>query len=292
MNKKRKILGLVIAVAIVIGLLIWYLTRHKVAVLDPAGTIAAKERALITFAIILSAVVVIPVYALTISIAWNYRASNPKQKHYRPDWSHSRVLESIWWGIPLTIITILSVITWDSSHALDPYRTISSRTKPLTVQVIALDWKWLFIYPDQHIASVNQFELPVNTPLNIYLTSDTVMNSFWVPQLGSQIYAMPGMQSNLHLMATKLGDYYGSSANISGSGFAGMNFMARSVSQADFNSWVNQAIKSKTSLDLNAYNDVARPSSYNPVAYYSNVHNGLFDLVIMKYMEPGTGGNL
>ena len=285
MSKTNKILLALLPVIILIGFIIWFFSGHSVAVLSPAGQISHKERQLFIIGLILSAVVVIPVYCLTIMIAIKYRATNTKAK-YTPEWDHSRWLEAIWWGVPLIIITILSIITWNSSHQLDPYRTIASINPPITIQVVALDWKWLFIYPNQHVASVNQFEVPLNTPINFYLTSDSVMNSFWIPSLGGQIYAMPGMATELHLIASKAGTYYGSSANISGNGFSGMNFKAIASSSSDYNSWLGVALHSKSNLNLANYNKLAKPSEYNPVNYYSGTTDGLFDSIVMKYMEP------
>ncbi len=290
MSKKSKILIILLPIILILAVSVWYLSGQNVAVLQPAGVIGQKERSLIFIALILSAVVVLPVYALTILIAWKYREGNTSAK-YTPDWDHSRVLETIWWGIPLIIITILSVITWNSSHALDPYQAIASKVKPIQVQVVALDWKWLFIYPKQHIASVNKFVIPLNTPISFNITSDTVMNSFWLPNLGGQIYAMPGMSTTLHLMANKAGSYYGSSANISGKGFSGMNFTADAVSSNSYNSWISSLAKSKSVLNLNNYNKLALPSTYNRVSYYKNVPDGLFENIIMKYMEPITNGS-
>jgi cytochrome o ubiquinol oxidase subunit 2 len=186
------------------------------------------------------------------------------------------------------IITILSVVTWISSHELDPYRAIDAKHPAITVQVVALDWKWLFIYPQQRVASVNMFEMPLNTPVSFEITSDTVMNSFWVPNLGGQIYAMPGMSTQLHLIANRTGNFPGSSANISGQGFAGMTFTAKAVTQANFNSWMKTLQKSPKHLTQTAYNQLAMPSENSPVSYYSSAQNDLYDMMVMKYMTPNT----
>ena len=286
MRRKRKILVLVVPVLLVFGLLIYYFSNHNVPVLSPAGSIASKERHLMLIALLLAAIVVVPVYTLTILIAVRYRETNRKAK-YDPDWDHSRILESIWWGVPVVIIGVLSVITWNSSHALDPYKPISSNQPALNIQVVSLDWKWLFIYPNQKVASVNQLVLPVNTPIHFDITSDTVMNSFWVPALSGQIYAMPGMQTQLYLIANKLGSFYGSSANISGKGFSGMHFVAESVSQTGFKTWLNQAKSGNPTLSLNMYKQLSRPSQNNPVAYYQNPTDNLFNKIINQYMMPG-----
>ena len=279
-------IGLVFTMLLFFG--VW-VHGHNVAVLNPAGTVAHQERSLMATAALLGMLVIVPVYILTIFIVWKYREHNSRAKKYSPLWDHSRTLEAVWWAIPLLIITILSVITWRSSYALDPFRPIASNVKPLTVQVVALDWKWLFIYPAEHVASVNEVQLPVNTPIEFQITSDSVMNSFWIPQLGGQIYAMTGMSTQLHLMAGQPGSYEGSSANISGSGFAGMTFTAKAESPADFKRWVSASQHSGQSLTLSTYKQLAKPSKNNGVTYYAAPPGGLYDYVIMKYMEPGAG---
>ncbi len=256
-------------------------------VLEPAGLVASKERRLIIIAVALSMIVVVPVFGMTIAIIWKYRAGNPKAT-YHPDWDNSRLAETIWWGVPTLIILVLSVLTWQSSHELDPYRALASDTKPLTVQVIALQWKWLFLYPDQHIASVNYLQLPVHTPINFEVTSDAPMNSFWIPQLGGQIYAMTGMSTQLHLVADKLGSYMGVSANISGTGFAGMHFTAVASSQADFDQWAKHAQSSSEKMTAATYAALAKPTQNVPPASYALSDKDLYNAVIMKYMGPMT----
>jgi len=285
MAKKTKIFIALLPVVVLIALLVFYLHSHPVAVLSPVGEISRKQRNLFVFALALSAIVVLPVFFLTIWIAVKYREGNKKAK-YTPDWDRSKLFESIWWGVPMAIILVLSIVTWNSSHSLDPYKPIASSNKTMTVEVVSLDWKWLFIYPSQDVASVNQVEMPVNTPVRFVLTSDTVMNSFWVPRLGGQIYAMPGMTTQLNLIADKTGSYYGSSANISGAGFAGMNFKAVAVSKTDFNGWLANVKSSPKLLDQTSYPTLAKPSSYEPVSYYSEVDEGLFGDIVNGYMQP------
>lgn len=291
-KRPLKVVVLALPVLLILGLLTWYLNGHTVAVLEPAGPVAMKERNLMTVALLLSVIVVVPVYVMTVLIALKYNERNHEARKvkYTPDWDHSRLFESIWWGIPIAIIAVLSVITWNSSHALDPYKPLADTTQPLTVQVVALDWKWLFIYPQQHIASVNLVEMPVNTPVDFQITSDTVMNSFWIPQLGGQIYAMPGMDTQLHLMADKTGSFYGSPANIAGSGFARMTFTAKSVSSNDFTTWVQRAQASNQHMTLDAYNALAKPSDSNPQVQYSHPADGLFPGIINKYMAQTPDG--
>ena len=277
---------ILLLVAVVLAV---YLHGHTVAVLNTRGVIADQERSLMTTAVLLGMIVIVPVYILTVAIAWKYRETNKTSKKYSPTWDHSRWLEGIWWAIPLIIIAILSVITWRSSYALDPFKALNSNTKPLTIQVVALDWKWLFIYPDQKVASVNQAQIPVNRPVTFDITSDTVMNSFWVPQLGGQIYAMPGMATQLHMMAGKTGTYNGSSANISGNGFAGMSFNVKAETEQQFDTWAASTVKSADKLTLASYNKLAKQSRNNPITDYSLGANNLFDYIVMKYMEPGAG---
>lgn len=288
MKKKYKvgIVGLLVAAAIVAMAV--YLSHYTVDVLQPAGQVGYKERQLLIFGVLLSIIVVVPTFALTIFIAWKYREGNHRPKKYNPDWDQSWLFESIWWGIPIVIIGVLTVVVWRSSSSLDPYRSLVSAKKPLTIQVVALDWKWLFIYPEQHIASVNLAKIPVGTPVDFKITSDTVMNSFWVPQLGGQIYAMPGMVTQLHLMADKSGTYNGSSANISGSGFAGMTFQVAAGSSSDFNDWVDRARQASRHLDVSSYNQLAKPSTYVEPEYYSSVQSNLYNYISVKYMTPMT----
>ena len=286
--KKKKVALILTVILGIVALLSWYLYNHNIPVLNPAGEISQKQRQLIIIAVALCAIVVIPVYGLTIMIAFKYHENNNAK--YSPDFDHNRMYETTWWAIPFVIITILSVITWRSSHSLDPYRTIASRNSAINVQVVALDWKWLFIYPDKNVASVNQMDIPVNHPVNLYITSDTVMNSFWVPSLAGQIYAMPGMSTQLHIIASKTGSFYGSSANISGQGFAGMHFAVNSVSDTNYNQWLSKVNSSNSKLNLAGYDKLAEPSINNKVAYYSGVSSSLFDYTVLKYMEPNVSG--
>jgi cytochrome o ubiquinol oxidase subunit II len=281
-----KKLALATALALIIVTVFALLLQgHTLAVLSPQGLIAAKERSLIILATLLMLLVVVPVFILTFTIAWKYRAGNPKAT-YTPEWSHHTLLELTWWAIPCAIIGILAVITWTSSHDLDPFQPLDTATRPLTVQVVALQWKWLFIYPEQHIASLNQLEIPAGTPVSFEITSDAPMNSFWIPQLGGQVYAMSGMSTQLHLVADQPGTYRGVSANLSGRGFAGMSFTTKATSQAEFDQWVKAAQQSSRSLGLDAYGQLARPSEHDAPAVYRLTANDLYDRTIRKYMMP------
>lgn len=288
MSKKYKILLPVVVAAVIIGLLALYISTHSIPVLQPRGPIGHNERTLLIIASLLAVIVVVPTFALTIYIAIKYREENHTETtKYKPDFDHSRLFESIWWGIPIVIIGVLSVITWVSSHQLDPYKSIASKEPTLNIDVIALDWKWLFIYPQQNLASVNLAVIPVDQPVDFYVTSDTVMNSFWVPQLGGQIYAMPGMITQLHELASQPGNYLGSPANISGAGFSRMDFTVRATSSSDFDSWATSfAARASKALNTSTYNELSKPSDNTPVAYYSPVDNNLFENTAMKYMMP------
>jgi cytochrome o ubiquinol oxidase subunit 2 len=288
--KKAKFVGILILIAVVITAAVLALHGHNFQVLNGDGQIGRKERNLIVVASLMSLIVVIPVFAMLFGFAWKYREGN-KKATYKPDWDHNRVVETIWWLVPLALISVLGVIAWNSSHDLDPFKPLASSSQPIEVQVVALDWKWLFIYPQQHIASVNFLQFPINTPVNYTITSDAPMNSFWIPALGGQVYAMSGMSTQLHLMASKTGDFKGSSANISGAGFAGMKFIARSSSQADFDHWVKTVQQAPNSLSDASYASLVQPSQNNPAAYYSSVQPNLFNGILMKYMAPATTTN-
>lgn len=262
------------------------LHNRNFQVLNPRGTIASQERDLMIIAALLAIVVIVPVFAMTFTFAWKYRASNTKAK-YTPDADKNVVAETAWWLIPFVIIGVLSVITWVSSHSLDPFKPIAGGIKPLKIEVVALQWRWLFIYPEQHIATVNLAQLPVGQPVEFDITSDAPMNSFWIPQLGGQIYAMSGMNTQLHLVADKAGDYAGSSANISGSGFADMRFTARASSRDDFDEWVRMAQSSSEHLGWTAYSQLAKPSKDETVRYFSSPDPTLYDTILMKYMGHG-----
>lgn len=283
MKKNYKLLGIIV-VSVGAVLVAGYLLRHNTfAVLQPRGVIAEKQRTLIITATLLMLLVVVPVLAMTAGIAYKYRATNKKAR-YTPNWDHSLTAETIWWTIPLVLVAVLGVITWNSSHELDPFKPIASATKPITIQVVAMQWKWLFIYPDQNIATVNYVQFPKNTPVNFQITSDAAMNSFWIPQLGGQIYAMAGMTTQLHLMANDVGKFRGASANLSGAGFAGMKFIAESSNSSDFKDWVNGVKRSPERLTMANYAQLARASSNVAPKTYAWEDSALYDNLIMKYM--------
>ncbi|MFQ1064439.1 ubiquinol oxidase subunit II [Bordetella trematum] len=256
--------------------------------LSPKGEVGAQEKVLLLTATGLMLLIVVPVIFMTIWFVWKYRASNTEAE-YLPTWSHSGRIEFVVWTIPCIIIIILAVITWRSTHALDPYKPLESDVKPVTIEVVSMDWKWLFIYPEYDIATVNQIVFPVNTPLNFRITSNSVMNSFFIPQLGSQIYSMAGMETKLHLIANEEGDYAGLSANYSGGGFSGMRFRAIATSQQKFEDWVKQAKDSGQALTPAVYDALAKPSERNPVTLYSDVPAGMFDFIMHNQMSKMAG---
>ncbi|MBI5004302.1 ubiquinol oxidase subunit II [Candidatus Kaiserbacteria bacterium] len=276
----------VIAIIIALWAVLFILSQGvDVSVLNPKGWVALQEKNLIITAVLLMSIVVVPVYILTFLIAWKYRASNASAV-YDPDHDHDLRVEIFWWAVPITIILILGTITWKTTHELDPFRHLDSNARPLTVYVVALNWKWLFIYPEQGIATVNFVEFPENRPIDFWITADTPMNSFWIPSLGSQIYAMAGMTTQLHLIADQVGTFNGLSANFSGEGFSGMKFVAQSVSQSDFDQWVHSVQELPTILDADEYVRLAAPSSNVPTMYFGSADMGLYNTVVLKYMTP------
>lgn len=285
MNKKYTVPGLVITAMTLAIVGATYASNTGAVLLRPAGTIAASEKRLMIFALALSLIVVIPVFIMLFGFAWKYR--DGRGAKHTPGASKNIFLETIWWGVPLIMIVVLSMVTWRSSHELDPFQKLNSPTKPLTIQVVALEWKWLFIYPDQHMATVNFVQFPKNTPVTFQITADAPMNSFFIPKLGGQMYAMPGMSTQLHLMADRTGDFRGLSANLSGEGFEGMHFTARSSSQADFNKWVHGVHNSGASLTSAAYAELVKPSQNNKPLVYASAEHNLYTDIQMKYMMPG-----
>jgi len=274
--------ALFLLLVLIISVTVWLWNNDTIVVLNPKGMIGLQQKNLIWTATWLMCIVVVPVFFMLGFFAWRYRANNPKAK-YTPDWAHSHLAEILWWGVPLIIIVFLAVITWTSSHRIDPYKPIASEKKPLTIQVVALNWKWLFIYPEQGIATVNYVQFPEHTPLAFEITADAPMNSFWIPQLGGQIYAMAAMKTKLHLIANEQGTFRGCSANISGEGFSGMVFTAKATTEGEFSAWV-ETVRGSSGLGWDEYTQLVKPSSYNPVATYRLSEPSLFDKILGKYM--------
>jgi len=278
--------GLLFLRAVMLTGMTMILNGCKYSMLFPKGIIAEEELRIMLISMVLMLVVVIPVIIISFVFAWRYREKNTSAA-YQPEWAHSVRLELVWWAIPCIIIIILGIITYKSSHSLDPFKSIASndKQKNLTIQVLALEWKWLFIYPEQNIATVNYLQLPVNVPVKFEISSNGPMNSFLIPSLGGQIYAMAGMKTQLHLVANAIGEYGGMSANFSGRGFARMMFNVRVSSQEDFDNWVNGIRKKNRVLSLSAYNDLAIPSEME-TGEYSPINKNIFKFVVMKAMMP------
>ncbi|MGA2127021.1 MAG: ubiquinol oxidase subunit II [Xanthobacteraceae bacterium] len=248
-------------------------------VLDPQGPIGEAERSLILESTLLMLIIVVPVIVLVVAFAWRYRASNINAR-YMPDWDRSTAVAAMMVFAPVAIVSILAVSTWQSSHRLDPFKPVESDAKPVTIDVIALDWKWLFIYPQLRIATVNEIAFPTDVPVDFRITSASVMNSFFIPQLGSQIFAMGGMQTKLSLMASRAGSYAGVSANYSGNGFSDMKFQAIASDQRSYERWVAKVKAVPQSLTDGVYLALAKPSERHPVEYFSVVAPDLFDQVL------------
>lgn len=291
---KNKLIGLAVVLLVTLAAIVWFGLTHGLALLDTRGEVGDRERHLIIISTLLMLIVVIPVYVLMFFITWKYREDN-KQALYQPDFDGSRKLEFTWWAVPGVIIFILSIFAWNSAHSLDPFRRLDRAGPVMKVQVVALPWKWLFIYPDQNVASVNLLQLPVGRQVDFNITSDAPMNSFWIPRLGGQVYAMAGMSTHLHLEASQVGDYDGVSANISGKGFAGMHFIARASSQANFDKWIAEVRSSGKTLDQATYDALARPSQNSPVSLYNSADPEMYDKVLLKYTVPSSaliGGDI
>lgn len=284
---QRRVLQVVISADIglaIIGALFFVTQGRDIPVLNPSGLIANQQQTLILITIALGVLVVIPVFILLFVIAWKYRASNTNAK-YEPELEGSRKLELLWWGIPLFIIVVLGIITWISTYTLDPYKPIESDVKPIKVQVVSLKWNWLFIYPDYDVATVNFINIPKGTPIELSLTSDAPMNSFWVPALAGQVYTMTGMTTKLHLQADKEGSYKGVSANISGEGYADLRFTVNAMNEEMFQRWLSQAVGSTTALDTSSYASLTALTEPAGEKVYRLGKRDLFHDILMKYMS-------
>ena len=268
----------------------------NMVVMNPMGDVALQQRNLVIFATALMLLIVIPVIALVGIFAWRYRASNTAAR-YEPDWDHSTQLELVIWAAPLLIVTCLGAVTWTGTHLLDPYRPIerlakgrplAPGTKPLEVQVVALDWKWLFIYPEYGIATVNELAAPVDRPIRFRLTSSSVMNAFYVPTLAGMIYAMPSMETKLHAVINAPGNYAGFSSNYSGAGFSGMRFRFHGMDNAAFAAWIARNKAAPATLSRSTYLAIEKPTENVPVMRFAAVAPGLFDAVVNQCVAPGT----
>ncbi len=255
---------------------------ESLIVMNPKGPIGEQQRDLIIITTLLCLVIILPVLVMTFVIAWRYRERKNSKAAYKPEWEHSTKLEVTWWSIPIVIIAILAVITVKYTYELEPSKPIASEEETLTIQVTSLDWKWLFIYPEQDIATVNYVRFPEDVPVKFELTSDAPMNSFWIPQLGGQIYTMSGMAMTLHLQADEQGEYLGSGANFSGKDFAKMRFTAEATSQGAFDEWVENIQGASPELTLDGYKELAKPGA-SDVRTFAGTPEGLFEQIVTKY---------
>ncbi|TNC11483.1 cytochrome ubiquinol oxidase subunit II [Methylobacterium terricola] len=257
-------------------------------VVDPAGPVGMQERTILLNAFVVMLVIIVPTMVATLAVVWWYRPGNPKAVR-RPRWSFSGRVEIVTWSIPLLTVMFLGSMAWIGSHDLDPGKPLSSTETPLEVQVVSLDWKWLFLYPEARVASLNQLVIPVGRPVRFSLTSASVWNGFFVPRLGSMIYTMNGMATRLTLQADREGSFRGLSSHLSGDGFADMTFETRAVPQAAFAAWIGGAQASTDTLDDDAYRALSRQSSKVPPKTYRLADDGLFDRIVTQALPPGPG---
>ncbi len=260
------------------------LPGNDIVLYNPKGLIAQQQFHLMMFSTGLMLLIAVPTLTMLYFFAWKYRESNGKAVH-SPQARHGKLFAASLWVIPIITLLVLTSVVWPVTHKLDPHKSIASDAKPITIQVIALRWKWLFIYPEQNIATVNYVQIPVGTPVQFQLTADEApMNSFWIPHLGGQLYAMTGHDNRLNLMADTAGDYIGQAAEINGPGFAGMKFKAKASSQTDFDRWVEQVQQAPSQLDTAQYKRLLVPTESNPPAIYAKTDTTLYADVLAKYM--------
>lgn len=254
--------------------------------LNPKGVVAFQERKLFFDTLALMLIVVLPVIIMSFTFVYHYQVSH-RIKDYKPNWSHSYFLEALWWGIPCAIIVILAVLTWKKTHELDPYRSITGHDQPpMLIQAIALPWKWLFIYPEQNIATINYLVVPKGVQVEYWITADNVaMSAFFIPQLGSQIYAMAGMRTRLHLVANELGVYNGMNTQFNGAGFAEMQFPVYVIEPDKMQTWVDGVKASSSALTPEIYTDLLQPSFGNLPKFYNGVEPNIFQNALNAYMH-------
>jgi cytochrome o ubiquinol oxidase subunit II len=256
-------------------------------ILSPSGWVAEQQRDLLVISTLLMLIIIVPVIFMALWFPLRYRADREDTRDYAPTWAHSNKLEVVIWGVPIAIVAALGTFTWIYTHRLDPYRPLDVAGEPLVVEAVSLDWKWLFIYPELGVASVNELAIPANRPINLRLTSSTMMNTFSVPALAGMVYSMPGMQTKLHLIADHTGVFDGRSAHFSGPGFSEMTFKTRAMGEEDFGTWVTQVRAQDTALTSATYPALEAPSIANPVSYYASVEPGLFDKIRGMCVTPG-----
>jgi len=261
-------------------------SMEQVIVLDPKGPIGESQKDLIYISMLLCLVILVPVLLLTVFIVWRYRDKPGSKASYKPNWAHSFKLEAVWWGIPIVVIIILGAITVKYTYDLEPSKPIASEKKPITIQVTSLDWKWLFKYPDEDIATVNYLQIPEDVPIRFQLTSDTAMNSFWIPQLGGQMYTMSGMAMTLYLQADEPGEYFGSGANFTGRDFAKMTFTVKATSEDEYKAWVEDVKKTAPALTMDGFVKLTEPGTSGK-QFFSSFPENLFEKVMTQYTVDG-----
>ncbi|CAN5127832.1 ubiquinol oxidase subunit II [soil metagenome] len=264
------------------------LSGCSIGVLQPRGQVGSADSTILIDSVAIMLTIVVPTIVAIFAFAWRYRASNTKAK-YRPDWAYSGRIELVVWGIPALVVMLLGGVAWIGAHQLDPAKPLASSEKPLEIQVVSLDWKWLFLYPDDKIATVNTLTIPVGRPVHFTLTSASVMNAFFIPQLGSMIYTMNGMTTQLHLQADSAGDYHGLSSHFSGDGFADMNFQVHAVSAENYAQWAGRSREAKQALDAAGYDELKKQGSKAAPATYRLDDPGLFAAIATRQIAAGPG---
>lgn len=283
---KRKLLLGFIAILVGVFGIVTVLTNENTLTTHPKGYISKNILELIITNISFMLIIIIPTYILLFSVIWKYCIKNENAK-YDPNHSYGPIGLILMWGLPSIVVLVMAIKTWDATHQLNPYKPIESENKALTIEVVALNWKWLFIYPEQGIATLNYFEIPERTPIHLKLTADhSPMNSFWIPQLCGQMYCMAGMTNQEYLMADGLGQYHGRAVEINGEGYSSMNFLVKSTSASDFESWVKQVQSSAHPLSKEVYDELVKPAVNESTILFSDVEKGFFHEIVHKYMYP------
>lgn len=284
--RKIKFLSVILGIVIAWLAIIFVLASENSLVLHPKGIVAQKELELIITNIVLMLIIIVPTYILLFTVVYKYCIKKEGANH-EPDHSFGTLGELLMWGVPSVIVFVMAIVNWKATHNLNPYKPLESDLKPLTIQVVAMDWKWLFIYPELGIASLNYFHIPERTPIHLKLAADgSPMNSFWIPQLSGQIYSMTGMTTQLYLMAEGPGDYMGRAVEINGKGYADMTFAVKSSPLKEFEAWVSESKRSTLHLTEDSYNELVQPSVNKSIIIFSEVEEGLYHKIIHKYMYP------